>query len=57
MRVEHYSKQNPKQWIYRIYNERDDVISLESLNVKLSLSEIYAQVRSQNAGMSSTAVN
>jgi Uma2 family endonuclease len=57
MRVEHYSKQNPKQWIYRIYNERDDVISLESLNVKISLSEIYAQVKSLNAGLSSTAVN
>jgi Uma2 family endonuclease len=57
MRVEHYSKQNAKQWIYRIYNERDDVISLESLNLKLSLSEIYSQVKTLNAGMSSSAVN
>jgi len=57
MRVEHYSKQNPKQWIYRIYNERDDVISLDSLNIKLSLSEIYSQVKSQNPGLSSSAVN
>jgi Uma2 family endonuclease len=57
MRVEHYSKQNPKQWIYRIYNERDDVISLDSLNIKLSLGEIYSQVKTQNAGLSSSAVN
>ena len=57
MRVEHYSKQNPKQWIYRIYNERDDVISLDSLNIKLALSEIYSQVKSQNPGLSSSAVN
>jgi len=57
MRVEHYSKQNAKQWIYRIYNERDDVISLESLNIKLSVAEIYSQVKTLNAGLSSTAVN
>lgn len=57
MRVEHYSKQNAKQWIYRIYNERDDVISLESLNIKLSLSEIYSQIKTLNAGLSSTAIN
>ncbi|MEP6946983.1 MAG: Uma2 family endonuclease, partial [Acidobacteriota bacterium] len=24
MRIEHYARQNAKQWIYRIYNERDD---------------------------------
>jgi Uma2 family endonuclease len=57
MRVEHYSKQNPKQWIYRIYNERDDVISLDSLNIKVSVAEIYSQVKLQSAGLSSTAVN
>jgi len=54
MRVEHYAKQNPKQWIYRIYNERDDVISLESVNCKLSLQEIYAQLKFKNAEISST---
>ena len=57
LRVEHYSKQNAKQWIYRIYNERDDVISLDSLNIKLSVSEIYSQVKTLNAGLSSSAVN
>ena len=57
MRVEHFFKQNPKQWIYRIYNERDDVISLESLNIKLSVAEIYSQIKVKNAVLSSTAVN
>jgi Uma2 family endonuclease len=45
MRVEHYARQNSKQWIYRIYNERDDTISLDSIQCKLSLSEVYAQVK------------
>ena len=44
MRVEHYAWQSAKQWLYRIYNEREDVISLDSINCKLSLSEVYAQV-------------
>jgi Uma2 family endonuclease len=57
MRVEHYAKQNAKQWIYRIYNERDDVISLDSINIKLSLSEIYAQIKFRQAEISSRAVN
>ena len=57
MRVEHYARQNAKQWIYRIYNERDDVISLESINCKVSLAEIYAQVKTKAAELSSKAVN
>lgn len=57
MRVEHYARQNAKQWIYRIYNERDDVISLESINCKVSVSEVYAQVKTKQAELSSKAVN
>ena len=57
MRVEHYFRQNAKQWIYRIYNERDDVVSLESINCKLSLAEIYAQVKFRQAEFASRAVN
>ena len=45
MRVEHYAKQNAKQWVYKIYNERDDVISIDSVNCKISIAEIYAQVK------------
>ena len=57
MRVEHYAKQNPKQWIYRIYNEREDVISLDSVNCKVSLQEIYAQIKFRQTELSSKAVN
>lgn len=57
MRVEHYARQNAKQWIYRIYNERDDVISLESINCKVSVAEIYAQVKTKHTELSSKAVN
>ena len=57
MRVEHFFKQNAKQWIYRIYNERDDVISIESINCKLSLAELYAQIKFREAEISSRAVN
>ena len=44
MRVEHYAKQNAKQWIYRIYNDREEIISMESINCKVSVAEIYAQI-------------
>jgi Uma2 family endonuclease len=57
MRIEHYARQNAKQWIYRIYNERDDVINLESINCKLSLAEVYAQVKLRESELSSKAVN
>jgi len=57
MRIEHYSRQNAKQWIYRIYDGRDDVISLESISCKVSVSEIYAQIKVAEASLSSQAVN
>lgn len=57
MRVEHYARQNAKQWIYRIYDEREDVISLESINCKLSLGEVYAQVKLKDPELSSKATN
>ena len=57
MRIEHYSKQNPKQWLYKIYNERDDVISLDSINCKISLQEIYSQIKLKHVEFSSRAVN
>lgn len=45
MRVEHYYKQAVNHWIYKIYNARDDVVSLDSINCKISLGEIYGQVK------------
>jgi len=57
MRVEHYARQNAKQWIYRIYDERDDVISLDAIGIKISLAEVYAQVKLKESQLSSKAVN
>lgn len=57
MRVEHYARQNVKHWTYRIYDERDDVISLEAINCKINLSEIYSGVKMSGTNLSSTAVN
>ena len=57
MRIEHYARQNAKQWIYRIYNERDDVVSLESVACKISLSEVYSQIKFAQAEFTSKAVN
>jgi len=57
MRIEHYARQNQKQWLYKIYNERDDVISLDSINCKISLQEVYAQIKFRQAELSSKAVN
>lgn len=45
MRVEHYAKQNPKQWVYKIYDASDDLIAMESINCKVSLGEFYAQIK------------
>ncbi len=45
MRIEHYAKQNPKQWVYRIYDVQDDIISMESIQCKVSLSEFYSQIK------------
>ncbi len=45
VRVEHYANQGTNQWIYRIYNRREDMIALESINCRASLAEIYAQVK------------
>jgi Uma2 family endonuclease len=57
MRVEHYARQNAKQWIYKIYDEREDVINLDSINCKLSLAEVYAQVRFRDSELKLKAAN
>lgn len=56
MRIEHYTKQNAKQWIYRIYNDRDEVISLDAINCKVSMPEVYTQIKfSQKEASSQSA--
>ena len=57
MRVEHYTKQNAKQWIYRIYNDKDEVVSIDALNCKVSMTEIYAQIKFGQAQVKSQSVN
>jgi Uma2 family endonuclease len=57
MRIEHFAKQNAKQWIYKIYNERDDVVTLESIGCKLSLQEVYASIKFRSTEFASKAVN
>jgi len=57
MRVEHYAKQNAKQWLYKIYDTRDDVISLDSIGCKISLQEVYSGVKLRQTELSSKAVN
>jgi Uma2 family endonuclease len=49
MRIEHYSRQNAKTWMYRIYDEREDMIAIDSIGCKLALSEVYAQVKLASA--------
>ena len=43
-RIEQYIKQTPKQWLLRIYEELDEIVSLESIGCEIPLSEIYAQI-------------
>ena len=57
MRVEHYTKQNAKQWIYRIYNDKDEVVTIDALNCKVSMTEIYAQIKFGQAQVKSQSVN
>lgn len=57
MRVEHYARQNTKQWLYKIYNERDDVISVDAIGCKISLQEVYARIKFRQSKLSSNAVN
>lgn len=57
MRIEHYARQNAKQWLYKIYNERDDVISMDAIGCKISLQEVYASIKFRQTELSSKAVN
>ncbi len=45
MRVEHYSKQNGKQYVYRIYTELDEIVSMNSIDCKTAMSELYNKIK------------
>lgn len=47
-RVEHYIKQTSKQWLLKIYEDLSETVTLESINCRLPLAEIYAQIEFQN---------
>lgn len=48
IRVEHYIKQTPKQWLLRIYEDAEETINLESIGCEISLTDVYAQVKFEN---------
>ena len=43
-RVEHYIKQTSKQWLLKIYEDLPETVFLESIECRLPLAEIYAQI-------------
>jgi Uma2 family endonuclease len=45
MRVEHYSKQTINQWIYRIFQRREDKIPLDSIKCEISVGELYSRIK------------
>lgn len=48
LRVEHFIKQTPNQWLLKIYEDISEIIRLESIGCELPLAEIYAQIKFQN---------
>jgi Uma2 family endonuclease len=49
MRVELYRKQTPTQWLIQIAESPEEIIILDSINCKLSLADIYAQITFDSA--------
>ncbi|MDQ3062333.1 MAG: hypothetical protein M3R14_05645 [Acidobacteriota bacterium] len=49
IRVEHYIKQTPTQWLLRIYENAAETITLDSINCKIMVADIYAQVKFEAA--------
>lgn len=45
MRIEHYAKQTAKQWVYKVYTGADEMISIDAVSCKTSVSEIYARIK------------
>jgi Uma2 family endonuclease len=43
-RIEHYIKKTPTRWLLDIYENTDETINLKSVNCKLPVAEIYAQI-------------
>lgn len=43
--IQHYIKQTPNQWIWRIYENADEIINIESIGCEIAVSDIYLQVK------------
>ncbi len=43
IRVEHFTRQSPNEWIYRVYEQETAQLHLSTIDVTISLSEIYAE--------------
>ncbi len=41
--VEHFTRQSPNEWIYRVYEQETARLHLSTIDVTMSLSEIYAE--------------
>ncbi|MCY7374759.1 MAG: Uma2 family endonuclease [Pyrinomonadaceae bacterium] len=44
MKIEHYSRLDEKDWKVRIYAEADETIFFESINCRLSVSDVYNEI-------------
>jgi Uma2 family endonuclease len=42
--VEHYTKTNKSEWLLREYEATDDIIDISSLNIQITLNDIYEGV-------------
>lgn len=45
IRVEHFSRQKNNVWTLNIYEDLENVIELESINVKISLKSVYLKLK------------
>ncbi len=45
LRIEHYIKQTPKQWLLRIFEDLGETVLLESIGCEIPVTEIYAQIK------------
>ncbi len=50
LRIEHYIKQTPMQWLLRIYEDFDSAIDLASIACTISVAEMYDRIVFQSIG-------
>ena len=45
IRIEHYIKQTPTQWLLRIYENVNETVNLESIGCEIKVAEVYLQIK------------